>query len=54
MDDFEKQMLSNQDRFTLEMLKYKKQYDLRLQRIERYNLQIVTVFDQAAECLSDV
>lgn len=54
MNDFEKQMLRSQKEFTLEMVKYMKQHDERLLRIEQYNLQLVAVFDQASECLKDV
>ena len=54
MTDFEKKVLRNQEKFTEEMLSFMKQHDQRLQRIEQYNLQLVTVFNQASECLQDV
>lgn len=54
MSEIEKKILSSQKEFTLEMLRYMKQHDQRLQKIEQYSLQLATVFDQASECLKDV
>ena len=54
MSELEKQMLRNQKNFTEDMLRYMKQHDQRLQRIEQYSLQLVSVFNQASECLHDV
>ncbi len=53
MSEFEKEMIKNQKKFTEEMLRYMKQHDQRLQRIEQYNFQLVTLFNQASECLQD-
>jgi len=54
MSEFEKQMLRNQGKFTEEMLRFMRQHDERLQRIEQYNLQLAAVFDQASESLPNV
>lgn len=54
MSETEKQMLKNQAKFIDEMLLYMKRHDQRLQRIEQYNLQLMTVFDRASEGLEDV
>lgn len=53
MSETEKQMLKNQGKFIDEVLVYMKRHDQRLQRIEQYNLQIMTVFNQASEGLHD-
>lgn len=54
MSEFEKQFLRNHQNFVEEVLGYMKLHDRRLQKIEQYNLQLASVFNQASEALHDV
>lgn len=46
-------IIKNHKLFMNEIIKYMKQHDQRLLRIEQYNFQLAAIFNQAAECLED-